>query len=252
MLAVVQPNDMVDIKLRLWGANHSSTIVATERGLTGSTINARQDIGMETSEEVIGVDISSKIFHNSLFNVSVISGNYNGSKRLERDLIFAGTLFQGNWLTSSDLKYTLITAGFEYDFKTDLTDQVKLGFGIEGGGLYDKITAELSASNLPVSFGETETSKLLSYIIGVKLRVHISEWAKITGSLKMSSINNIRETDLSFLDMTLEGSLNIYSGLSISAGLKRITWDQADTRAGRKLNIDTTMSGPFIGLGYSF
>jgi hypothetical protein len=129
---------------------------------------------------------------------------------------------------------------------------VRLDIGFEGGVLLNSLSLSLRATNLPVSFAETESSLLFSYIAGVKVQAHITEWVEVTGRVRASYLKNVRDTDLRFLDTSLEARLNIYRGLGLSVGLRRVEWDQIDSRGDQRFSTESILNGPFVGISYSF
>lgn len=244
-------DDNLEFKFKMWGTTNKTDYFVDEKGLAGDRIDPENDLGLENTNDVYNIDVNIKLLHNSFFNISSIIGNYIGDKRLDKDITFAGRSFQKNWLTSTKISYHIFSATYEYNFFLKFSDSFKGIIGFEAGAMYENVYTRLNARDAPATFRSVEASRFPSYLTGIKLEFD-TPWIQVGSYLRYSTFNNIKQIDYRFIDMGVESKLTIFRGIAVIAGYKKLKLDLIDRRGDRKMDFDSILTGPFIGVSFSF
>jgi len=167
---------------------------------------------------------------------STVPIKYSGSAVLNQRITFRGQTYNVGVQTSSELKWTLMRFGYEWDPLA--TDK---GFvGIFGDVKYNKMNAQLTAA-APVGTQSFERNVAVPTIGGIG-RGYLAPYASVTAEFTALKFN--RSTfNAKFYDFDLYGTVNFGRNVGAQIGYRSVTVDYVvDDDTG-----NLKMKGPYFG-----
>lgn len=139
-----------------WLPELDGEVKVDESGITGTTIDFENDLGMDDEEYPIVEAFVGLGDHH--ISVSAMQVDYSGSKTLSRDITFEGETFTATTAVASSLKYDMIDAEYQYDI-IDL-ENILAGFSIGVIGKVKWVDGEVEIKSASEAAKETFTAPI--------------------------------------------------------------------------------------------
>jgi len=224
-----------------WRPDFSGDIRVDKDSIRGTTINAKDDLGMDdegypTLEFFFGQE-------NHHLTLSYTKADHSGEKNISRDILFNGQTYAFGTFVESDLKFEMLDLEYQYDFFN--LENVLVGFsvGILAKAKYIDGEARLRAARL--GYDEKETFKVPVPMLG--LGMHLGLLADILEArVKGAGVTYPGST---FYDAQADLAFTPIPFVAIYGGYRIIKLKIDDVS---NVSADIEFKGPYAGLSISF
>jgi len=224
-----------------WHPDFSGDIRVDANSIIGTTINAKDDLGMDdegypTLEFFFGQG-------NHHLTLSYTKADHSGAHNINRDILFNGQNYPFGTFVESDLKFQMLDLEYQYDFIN--LENVLAGFsvGILAKAKYIDGEARLHAASL--GYDEKETFKVPVPMLG--LGMHLGLLADILEARVKGA--GVTYSGSTFYDAQADLAFTPIPFVAIYGGYRIIKLKIDDVS---NVSADIEFKGPYAGLAISF
>lgn len=243
----------VTLRLRAWSTTHDGSVTSTDDNIPGTEVEFDSDLDVESFEEHFAADIRVRLSPYSLLSVEGFATRLDGDEIVDAPIVFGGAQFLPTTRVKSEITLAAGRAAYEPELYFQPHRDWKIYVaGIVGVGVH-YFSARLSAVNIATPFTEKEVSSLGFPFIGARVTARFTEWfegeARVTGT-SFSAIPDVRVT---FIDIDVNATFNIYREFHVSVGWKYFRYDAEDERrSDREIEYEAVFRGPIVSFGYRY
>lgn len=238
----------IALKAGAWFASVEGDLQGSESGLTGSTLDVDNllDLG--------GAAVPYGAARGPLFDrVSAVAEywrvEFDGTAAFPAAQAYGGTVFPAGGVVSSDLSLSMATLGFEYTFDIPLTEDATMRLSPVGTMRWLHFRGELESGALR----EREAFSYFTPAFGVHIEIEAFDELRFDLGATWNSMNNLWHRRVDFVDGSMGVAWNFWEGAYLEAGYRYTSLDIRDRdSSGRGTNIDLTIDGPFVEMGWRF
>ncbi|MFH1076627.1 MAG: hypothetical protein V1753_07295 [Pseudomonadota bacterium] len=226
------------VKGTYWFSKLSGDVKVDSAGITGTSINLADDLGMDDeSYPAIEAFVGLGSHH---ISASAIQIDYSGSKSLTKEINFNGETFNVNEQVDSSLKYTMLDIEYQYDI-VDL-ENILAGGSIGAIGKVKYIDGDVEIKSNIVNQCQSFTAPIPMIGIGLHLGILAD---LLEASVKGTGIGYSGST---LYEIMADISWTPFPLIDIHAGYA-ITDLDADVE---DVELSLTMAGPYAGVSIGF
>ena len=221
-----------------WFPSLDGTMRVDEANLIGTTIDFKDDLGIEDEGYPSGeVFVGLGRHHLSLTYTNI---DYSGSNTLTKTIVFNGETYVIDSLVTSSIEYQMIDFHYQYDFLN--LENVLAGFSLGGVLQVKYLDGEVSLKTTGLDQKEDFTIPIP--MVGLNLHIGLISdilEARLRGTAMSYSGNTTYEI-MADISLTLLPFIDIHGGYKTFV----IDIDEEDVM------LDSDMSGPYVALTVSF
>jgi hypothetical protein len=199
----------------VWSPGATMTISSEALGIPGSTIDLEKDLGI-TDAHFPSLDLQVKPARSHHFRLSYIPIQYEGSARINRDVVFNGIRYTVNTPVNSTLDWKAYRFGYEYDFLVN--NRGYGGFILEAK--YTDVRVELDS---PFAQEFAHARAPIPAIGGVGrfyVVPNISITGEVTGFTVPQSLSD--QYNAHYVDVDIYGTVNFTNFVGVKAGYRSL------------------------------
>ncbi len=230
---------LLELKVKYWMPKLDGDVRADDDGITGTTINIEEDLGIETDDEnVMPVELVLHLGRRLRLWLGYRDMEFEGSASVNDEFVFAGDTF----LVKTDIDSRLELTSTEIGIELDLIPTEMFGIGACVSAAYFDGQATITDTNFLITATGTFSSIVPSFGVFAKLNLYED---KLTVYGRFSGLTYEDDT---YTDFLLEGKFELLANVGIICGYRSVSVDIEQD----EVFVDADMSGFFIGGVISF
>jgi hypothetical protein len=232
--AQAQNNQVAELGVMFWKPTPELTL--STDALVGAGVNEVEFVQEFGIEEKYFPEFRAALGRNHKFRASFVTFSYDAETIITRTIVFQGRTFDIGAPATADIKWSLYTFGYEWDFVS--RDRGFLGVIVDLK--YNQIEASIDSPALTAAATADVTAPVPT--IGVIGRGYLAPAVSITS--EFTGINLSPGDDkLKFLDFDLYGTITFGRNVGVQAGYRSVVADYiVDEDTG-----DLKMRGLYLG-----
>src|SRR5262245_17797497 len=205
----------IEADASFWNPSADMTVSSESLGIPGSTVDLKKDLGV-TDQRFPALSINLRPARRHHLRFQYIPMEYEGSARIQRDLVFNGIRYSLNTPVNSTLDWKAYRFGYEYDFIA--TNKGFGGFIMEAK--YTDVKVELDS---PFAQEFAHARAPIPAIGGIG-RVYVVPNISITGELTLFRLPESVSKDYvaHYTDLDTYGTVNFTNNVGVKAGFRSL------------------------------
>jgi hypothetical protein len=230
---------MIEARVKYWMPDLEGVVRVDEGGITGTSVDLEDDLGIETDEEnVMPLELILHLSGALRLWGSYADMEFTGSARVSDQFVYRGETFLVNSNIESEINLTTTEIGVEFD----LVPVETFSLGLCVNGVYFDGTATVTESDLQLS-AEGTLSTFVPAIGGFVRISLLDEKLEFHGRFV-----GLTYKDDTYTDFIIEGRYNVLDNLGVVGGFRSLSVDVEEDL----VFVDADLSGFFIGGVLSF
>lgn len=226
---------------RSWFMDFEGKIGVDAPGLTGTKIDADDDLEMDTSKNIAEVEAWIEFLSNRI-NFSVMDIRSKGEKRITQQINYKGKTFQVSDTVSSEIDLSIIDATFERPIPF-VGEWGPVSVNLLLGAKYIDFSGELKSAALGTI---EESDKAPIPEIGASIRIDLGDLEAYAGAKGLSV--NTTDVDGKMIDARASVGYTLWNLVTLHGGYRHLSIDiEADDS-----ELDLKFAGPYLGASISF
>lgn len=224
----------------------SETRLNVSGGADGTPVDLEGELGLDTSDSVFRLDGFFRFNDRHRIDFSVFDLSRTGSRLIERDIDWQGTIYPVSALVESEFDLNIYKLAYTYSFMR----RDKGYLGLTAGVYVADIGARLSAENIATGDGGAITAPLP--VVGLRGEYHFAEkWSfRASGeffALEYDAFNG------SLTDLYVGIDYQLFEHMALGLGLNSVTMDIGiEDGAGLNADIDWNYDGGLLFFKFDF
>jgi hypothetical protein len=205
----------IEADASFWNPSADMTVASESFGIPGTTIDLKEDLGVTDQRfPALNVQVRPARRHHLRFQYIPIS--YEGSVRIQRDVVFNGIRYSLNTPVNSTLDWKAYRFGYQFDFLVK-----NKGFaGVILEAKYTDVKVELD-SQFAQEFARARAP--IPAIGGIG-RVYVVPNISITGELTLFRVPEtfFKDYNAHYTDLDIYGTVNFTNYVGVKAGYRSL------------------------------
>ncbi len=220
---------LIEAEARYWLSDLDAEVKVTESGLTGTTIDMEEDLGVDREENFLEARLTLQKGKHSI-RYAFVPMSWDGKKTIPRSINFAGRTYSVSTAVTSSLDVDYHRLGYQYDFMSVAGNRL----GIIAELKYLDIDASLKSATID----ESESLAVGFPAVGVAFRLGLPALFSIEGELTGMTYGG----DAHFVDGEVGLNIKPMPLMTISGGYRylQLYAENDDDK------VDLELTGPFI------
>tara|TARA_B100000959_G_scaffold185050_1_gene193554 strand:+ start:124214 stop:125155 length:942 start_codon:yes stop_codon:yes gene_type:complete len=134
----------VELRTTYWSSRLGATVRSDEGVLSGTSINLAEDLGIDSQNGVIGIDLSLSLSQRNKLKLSHMAVSYNSNVALTESVTFNGVVYPISTQVAADITYQSTKLIYEFDFV--VSDSGYFGMQLAANNMEAKTTLVANAT----------------------------------------------------------------------------------------------------------
>jgi hypothetical protein len=205
----------IEADASFWTPTADMNIASESFGIQGTSINLKNDLGV-TDQRFPALNLQLRPALRHHFRLQYIPIKYEGSARIQRDIVFNGIRYSLNTPVNSSVDWKAYRFGYEYDFIA-----TNRGFGgVILEAKYTDVRVELD-SQFSQEFAHARAPiPAIGGIARVYVVPNISITGEVTGFAVPQSLS--AQYNAHYVDVDVYGTINFTNNVGVKAGYRSL------------------------------
>lgn len=242
LLALALQDPAVDVRARAWFAQFDGATLADGKAGAGTRVGV-DELGLDGAEAAPDLELNLRVPGVGRFSAELWRLKLEGSETLGGDLVYDDDFFPAGTAVDASLELNLFS--LDYGFALVAVDR----FRLEGEAqfLYVAGRAELEGG------GTTSKTKLNRPLLmpGASAVFEAAPWLELEADVHGIAFSTANVA-LRWLELEVEALARPWKGLTLGIGYRLYRVDVKATEDSTNFDLDGSLHGPFVEVGWTF
>jgi hypothetical protein len=239
-LAAQEP--VVDVQARAWSARFAGSILADGKSGLGTRVDV-DDIGLDGAETAGAVELGLRFPGLGRFSFEYWRLNLDGGQTLEGPIVYDDVFFPAGLAVDAEIDVQVYALNFAFG----LLSSERFRLDAQAEGLYIAGRAEIEGA------GVTSKSTLNRPLILPGLRAELEAVDGLSLSADLHAIAfSAKNLSLRWVELEVEALVHPWRGLALGLGYRLVRIDAEATEDSTNFDLDGTLHGPYVSIGWQF